>query len=75
MSARITMCVGGFTRGTYGAVRAFTDAHLRTRNERYVRGHVASENDFWMLIHVPVIAGRTITPDLERPFHRLHISS
>jgi transcriptional regulator with XRE-family HTH domain len=75
VSARITMCVGGFTRGTYGAVRAFTDARLRTRNERYVRGHVGSENDFWMLIHVPVVAGRTITPDLERPFHRLRISS
>lgn len=75
VSARITLCVGGFSRGTYGAVRAFTDARLRTRNERYVRDHFREENDFWMLFHVPVVGGRTITPDLERAFHRLRLSS
>jgi transcriptional regulator with XRE-family HTH domain len=75
VSARITMCVGGFSRGTYGAARTFTDARLRTRNERYVLDHVRDDNDFWMLFHVPVVGGRTITPDLERAFHRLRISS
>lgn len=75
LSARITLCVGGFSRGTFGAVRTFTDARLRARNERYVRDHVRDENDFWMLFHVPVVARRTITPDLERAFHRLRLSS
>jgi hypothetical protein len=75
VSARITLCAGGFSRGTYGAVRTFTDAHLRTRNELYVRDHIDDENDFWMLIHVPVVGGRTITPDLERAYHRLRFAS
>lgn len=75
VSARITLCVGGFSRGTYGAVRTFADARLRARNERYVRDHVPNDNDFWMLFYVPVVGGRTITPDLERAYHRLRFSS
>lgn len=75
VSARITLCVGGFSRGTYGAVRTFTDARLRARNERYVHEHVADQDDFWMLFLVPVVGGRTITPDLVRAYHRLRFSS
>ncbi len=74
-AATVTVCTGLFSRGTYGAVRAFTDASLRTRNEEYVTKNLDPER-FWMLIQVPVFGGeRTITPDLSRPVHRLKSSS
>jgi transcriptional regulator with XRE-family HTH domain len=78
LSATVTICSGIFSRGTYGAVRALTDASLRTRNEHYIRDHLDPDN-FWMLIHVPVIqtadGAETLTPDLARPFHRLRSSA
>jgi transcriptional regulator with XRE-family HTH domain len=68
VSARITLCMGIFSRGTFGAVRAWTDPQLRTPNERFLAEHVADPNRFWMLVRVPVIGGtRTITPDLRGP--------
>jgi transcriptional regulator with XRE-family HTH domain len=78
LSATVTICSGVFSRGTYGAVRALTDATLRARNERYLAGHFDLQN-FWLLLHVPVFPGPTgaltLTPDLTRPFHRLRSSS
>lgn len=78
LSATLTICSGVFSRGTYGAVRAFTDANLRTRNEQWLYEHL-DPTDFWMFLQVPVFpAGdglETVTPDLERPFHRLRMSS
>jgi len=75
LSATITVCTGVFSRGTYGAVRTFTDANLRTRNERFLEEHFADINDFWILLQVPVYGGeKTITPDLERPVHRIRSS-
>lgn len=78
LSATLTICSGIFSRGTYGAVRAFTDANLRTRNEQWLYEH-ADPADFWMFLQVPVFPGadglETVTPDLERPFHRLRMSS
>jgi transcriptional regulator with XRE-family HTH domain len=75
LSARITICTGAFSRGTYGAVRAFTDANLRTRNERYIQARFSNVNDFWIMFQVPVFSGRqTVTPDFERAFLRLRDS-
>lgn len=78
LSATLTICSGVFSRGTYGAVRAFTDANLRTRNEQWLYSH-CDPNDFWMFLQVPVFPGadgaETVTPDLERPFHRLRVAS
>jgi transcriptional regulator with XRE-family HTH domain len=78
LSATVTICSGIFSRGTYGAVRALTDATLRARNERYLAGHFDLQN-FWLLLHVPVFPGPTgaltLTPDLTRPFHRLRSSA
>jgi transcriptional regulator with XRE-family HTH domain len=78
LSATVTICSGIFSRGTYGAVRALTDATLRARNERYLAGHFDLQN-FWLLLHVPVFPGPTgaltVTPDLTRPFHRLRSSA
>nr|WP_269329453.1 helix-turn-helix transcriptional regulator [Kineosporia babensis] len=64
---------GMFSRGTYGAVRAFTDARFRGRNEQWVDSNVDPE-DFWMLLRVSVIAGTTMTPDLGRSSTRIRYS-
>ena len=74
LGATLTVCTGIFSRGTYGAVRALTDANLRGRNEKYLAEEL-NLADFWLLLHVPVFSGttgaQTVTPDLSRPFHRL----
>jgi transcriptional regulator with XRE-family HTH domain len=78
--ASVTICNGIFSRGTYGALRAFTDDTLRDQNEQYVYrqfddpDHPGQLRPFWMLIYVPVMLADTITPDLNRAFHRVRIS-
>jgi transcriptional regulator with XRE-family HTH domain len=78
LSASLTICSGIFSRGTLGAVRAITDAKLRTRNEQWLYENV-DPDDFWMLLRVPVFpnpnGARTVTPDLEREFLRLRVST
>ena len=75
LSSSITMCTGIFSRGAYGAVRIFTDASLRSRNEQYLAKSFKAVNDFWLLLQVPVYgAAQTVTPDLERAFLRLRSS-
>jgi len=77
LDATLTLCAGIFSRGSYGAVRALTDAKLRGRNEKFLyerdrdADQRASLRPFWMLVHVPVLGRETITPDLNRPFHRV----
>ncbi len=77
-TATVSVCSGLFSRGTYGAVRALTDSHLRTINEHWLYEHVDPE-DFWMIIQVPVFptvdGAETVTPDLGRPFHRLRVAT
>jgi transcriptional regulator with XRE-family HTH domain len=63
--ATVTRFGGMFSRGTYGALRAFTDPRLRSRNERWLETSLDARN-FWMLIQVPIIAGTVMTPDLDR---------
>ncbi|MEP7021253.1 MAG: helix-turn-helix transcriptional regulator [Pseudonocardiales bacterium] len=70
-SAKITVCFGVFTRGTYGAVRAFTDVALRQANEAYVRERFTDQDDFWMVIRVPVYSELTVTANLARPYSRI----
>lgn len=72
--AKITMISGMFSRGTYGGVRAFTDATFRARNEQWLASALDPE-DFWILFRVAVLADRTITPDLSRASIRLRMSS
>jgi transcriptional regulator with XRE-family HTH domain len=78
LAATVTIASGVFSRGTYGAVRALTDANLRGINEKYLSEHL-DITSFWMLMHVPVFGGptgaQTLTPDLTRPFHRLRTAT
>jgi hypothetical protein len=75
----VTICSGVFSRGTYGAVRALTDVLFRSRNERFLERHFGGLDEFWIVFYVPVFRGAqgldTMTPDLERPFHRLRSSA
>jgi hypothetical protein len=68
----VTFLNGMFGRGTFGAVRALTDARFRDRNEAYVRDRFAEADTFSMLSRVPVVNGRVVTPDWTIPENRLH---
>jgi transcriptional regulator with XRE-family HTH domain len=72
-SVTLTAMGGIFSRGTYGAVRALTDAQFRTRNEQWLHSAVDSKN-FWLLFQVQVFADTTMTPDLTLPRTRLRSS-
>jgi transcriptional regulator with XRE-family HTH domain len=59
-----TVLKGLFSRGTYGAVRAFTDARFRVQNESFWTENF-KQDDFWLLLRVKVAGGfRTVTPSL-----------
>ncbi|MBT0767824.1 helix-turn-helix transcriptional regulator [Kineosporia sp. J2-2] len=62
----VTRFGGMFSRGTYGAVRAFTDARFREGNEEWLNRNL-DPDDFWMLIRVPVVANTTMTPAISNP--------
>ena len=68
----LTICNGLFGRGTYGAVRALTDARFRDRNEVYVRKRFAGQRSFSMLARVPIVNGEALTPDWSEAENRLH---
>jgi transcriptional regulator with XRE-family HTH domain len=73
--AKVTLLSGIFSRGTYGAVRTFTDERFRTRNEQWLANSLNTD-DFWVLVQVPVFAGEnTTTPDLSRASQRLRTSA
>jgi len=52
-----------YGRGTYGAVRALTDARFRDRNTRYVNSTFGNKSSYCIITRVPVRNGATITPD------------
>jgi transcriptional regulator with XRE-family HTH domain len=68
-----TLCYGLYSRGTYGATRVFTDAQIRTSNERYRRARFGYTDAFWMLVRVLCHQqlSVTTTPDLHRDFSRV----
>jgi hypothetical protein len=59
----VTICSGMYGRGTYGAVRALTDARFRDRNTRYVNSRFSNSSSYCIVTKVPVRNGSTITPD------------
>lgn len=68
----ISICNGSFQRGTYGAVRALTDARFRDRNEAYVRTRFAGESTFSIVSRAKVILGDVVTPDWSSSEDLLH---
>jgi Helix-turn-helix domain len=63
----LTICNGIHSRGVFGAVRSLTDARLRDGNERYISANFGSANSFVILMRVPVIERKTMTPDFNNP--------
>jgi hypothetical protein len=69
----VTLCNGMYGRGTYGAVRALTDARFRDRNEDYVRQHFGYAEAFSILMRVRINPnGAVVTPDWTQADVRLH---
>jgi GDP-mannose 4,6 dehydratase len=59
----VTICNGMYGRGTYGAVRALTDARFRDRNSNYLRSRFGDSETYCLLTRVPIVFGATLTPD------------
>ena len=67
----VTICLGMYGRGTYGAVRAVTDALFRDRNAEHVRDKFGDSDTYCILMRVPVFDGATLTPDWTTGQHTL----
>jgi len=59
----VTICNGMYGRGTYGAVRALTDARFRERNGEYLQSRFGNSDSYCILTRVEVVNGATLTPD------------
>lgn len=67
----LTICSGVYSRGVLGAVRCLTDAELRDQNEDYLASRFRDASYFGVLMRVPVLQGKTLTPDLQNDDVRL----
>jgi transcriptional regulator with XRE-family HTH domain len=59
----VTICNGMYGRGTYGVVRALTDADFRDRNAEHLRDRFGSSDAYCILSRVVIVNGVTLTPD------------
>ena len=59
----ITICNGMYGRGTYGVVRALTDANFRDRNAEYLLSRFGDSGTYCILTRIPIVNGATLTPD------------
>lgn len=59
----VTICSGMYGSGSYGAVRALTDARFRDRNGEYVDAQFSGKDRFCILTRVTVVNGVPLTPD------------
>lgn len=67
----VTICNGMYGRGTFGTVRALTDARFRERNAEYLRSRFGESGTYCILTRVPVVNGVTVTPDWTTDEYRL----
>jgi hypothetical protein len=61
-----------YGRGTYGVVRALTDARFRDRNEGYLRSRFDTSRAFSVISRVAVVETQVLTPDWTLPDSRLY---
>lgn len=59
----VTICNGMYGNGTYGAVRALTDARFRDNNSTYVRERFGGSAEFCILTRVTIVENLGMTPD------------
>jgi hypothetical protein len=67
----VTICFGMYGRGTYGAVRALTDAEFRDRNTDYLSTRFGDCDSYCVLTRVQIVNGATLTPDWSSGEHTL----
>jgi hypothetical protein len=63
----LTYCNGIHSRGVLGAVNCLTDIAVRDTNERYLEENFLGSDRFVILMRVPVVGSRTISPSLNNP--------
>jgi len=63
LATTVTICNGMYGNGTYGAVRALTDARFRDQNSTYVRERFEDSAEFCILTRVRIIENLGMTPD------------
>jgi len=68
----ITICAGGYARGTLAAARCLTDPVLGPANQAYLRGKVGANQHFGFVARAFVIDRVVAPPDLTNPEHRLY---
>ncbi|MEV8510271.1 helix-turn-helix transcriptional regulator [Actinoplanes sp. NPDC051475] len=71
-SRTVIIFQGIYGAGTYGAVRALTDARLRDRNADFLAA-LSHDGPVSLLFRVPVIADRVVVPDWTSPDTLLHV--
>ena len=67
----VSICNGMYSSGSYGAVRALTDARFRDRNAAYLQDRFAGSQSFCILFRVQVEPGAPMTPDWSVEANRL----
>ena len=67
----LTICNGVHSRGVLGAVRCLTDKRVRDANEEFLAQRFP-DGRFALLLRVPVVANKTLSPDLQNPAMRLY---
>ncbi len=67
----VTICNGMYGRGTYGVIRALTDALFRDRNAEYLRSRFGGSMAYCILTRVLIVDGATLTPDWTADHYRL----
>ncbi len=68
----ITICAGGYARGTLAAARCLTDPVLGPANQAYLRDRVGANQHFGFVARAFVIDRVVAPPDLTNPEHRLY---
>ena len=63
----LTYCNGIHGRGVLGAVRCLTDANVCDDNESYLEETFLNSDYFAILMRVPVLGSRVISPSLKSP--------
>jgi transcriptional regulator with XRE-family HTH domain len=63
LATTVTICNGMYGNGTYGAVRALTDARFRDQNSTYARERFEDSAEFCILTRVRIIENLGMTPD------------
>ena len=70
----LSICNGALSLGTYGVVRALTDARFRDRNEEFIHTRIPGGDAISVLMRVDVVQGdEVLTPDWTDPTTLLHV--